>query len=742
MVTLHLTVKHSTTGTDVREVCDSLRWIDGHLYTESTNTPKFTLQNAAGCDSVVTLHLTVKHSVTGIDEQVVCDSLRWIDGHLYTESTNTPKFTLQNAAGCDSVVTLHLTVNHSNTGDTTAVACGTFTWHGTTYTETPEVAPTVTLTNAAGCDSVVTLNLTIKHEVYNEITATGCYEYTWHDSTYTETPSTDPTFVMEGANGCDSIEVLHLTIFKPENHSDTVKKCDGQPYFWPRNGETYTQSTVDIFAHYDEETGCTHYDTLHLTIGRSSEVTLDTFACRSYQWGDELLIESGVYTKTFTNASGCDSIVHLDLTITGGTEEIYEYDTVTVAQIQAGTVIWRGDTIREPGFHTDTAYAAPGSYQCDTIFHMIITVLCPDFRAHSIPIANVCGNDGVIIVVVDHPADSMKNIDYGINMQGNITWQSDSIFTNVPSGFRAIIVRDTTYQCFTMASVVVPAPTRRSMTCPPPVNIMMEYGDPLPYYISPETLGTPELTGWRMQFTEITNNIPEGYLFPEGTTTIQWVADDTLSSCEPDTCEQVVNITFPGCPDAIDCHGINYSSVRIDNYCWTKINLRSENYQNADGSCGDSIPCAYEYTSVIYPNTAANVDAFGKLYCFEAAIGDSTINEHGHIQGICPAGWYLPSPEQYLQLNAHGAYALKSPLYWVDGGGDNSTGFSWLPAGYWNGAAQRFEGLLSEGYFWATEVVNGEIRSSAILIHHDCDTVQETETHQGMGYSIRCIKEK
>lgn len=46
-------------------------------------------------------------------------------------------------------------------GDTTAVACESFTWHGMTYTTTPTVAPTYTYSTALGCDSVVTLNLTI-----------------------------------------------------------------------------------------------------------------------------------------------------------------------------------------------------------------------------------------------------------------------------------------------------------------------------------------------------------------------------------------------------------------------------------------------------------------------------------------------------------------------------------------------------------------------------------------------------
>ena len=138
----------------------------------------------------------------------------------------------------------------------------------------------------------------------------------------------------------------------------------------------------------------------------------------------------------------------------------------------------------------------------------------------------------------------------------------------------------------------------------------------------------------------------------------------------------------------------------------------------------------------MFPNTQENVDTFGRLYCFEGAVKDSTINENGHIQGICPSGWYLPTPEQYLALNAHGASALKSPLHWIDGGGNNSTTFTWLPAGFYNGAQQRYEGLLTDGYFWSVRIVNGEVTSVPIYIRYDCDEVKELETFEGLGYSI------
>jgi hypothetical protein len=112
----------ATSGTDVQIACDSLTWIDGNTYTSSNNTAKHTLTNAAGCDSVVTLSLTINNSNTGTDIQTACDSYTWIDNVTYTTSNNTAKHTLTNAAGCDSVVTLDLTIN--NVSDITTSTSG------------------------------------------------------------------------------------------------------------------------------------------------------------------------------------------------------------------------------------------------------------------------------------------------------------------------------------------------------------------------------------------------------------------------------------------------------------------------------------------------------------------------------------------------------------------------------------------------------------------------------------------
>lgn len=56
--------------TDVITACDAYTWIDGNTYTESNSTATYIIENAMGCDSVVTLNLTltvVDTSITGPD---------------------------------------------------------------------------------------------------------------------------------------------------------------------------------------------------------------------------------------------------------------------------------------------------------------------------------------------------------------------------------------------------------------------------------------------------------------------------------------------------------------------------------------------------------------------------------------------------------------------------------------------------------------------------------------------------
>ncbi|MCH8904428.1 MAG: T9SS type A sorting domain-containing protein [Bacteroidetes bacterium] len=74
------------TGTDFITACDSYTWIDGNTYTASNNTATDTLTIAAGCDSVVTLNLTINTvdvGVTTTDPTITANatgaSYQWLD---------------------------------------------------------------------------------------------------------------------------------------------------------------------------------------------------------------------------------------------------------------------------------------------------------------------------------------------------------------------------------------------------------------------------------------------------------------------------------------------------------------------------------------------------------------------------------------------------------------------------------------------------------------------------------------
>jgi hypothetical protein len=111
---LQTLVNNQASGTDTRTECDSYVWIDGNIYTSSNNTATYNIVGGAanGGDSLVTLDLTIINSAAGTDTRTECNSYTWVDGNSYTSSNNTATYKIIGGAanGCDSLVTLDLTI--------------------------------------------------------------------------------------------------------------------------------------------------------------------------------------------------------------------------------------------------------------------------------------------------------------------------------------------------------------------------------------------------------------------------------------------------------------------------------------------------------------------------------------------------------------------------------------------------------------------------------------------------------
>ena len=102
------------------------------------------------------------------------------------------------------------------TGELVATDCDSYLWNGNEYTASGDYIQVLTASN--GCDSIVTLHLTINNSVHYSFTESATSPYIWNGTEYTETGDYTQNFTAE--NGCDSIVTLHLNILSGISDTD------------------------------------------------------------------------------------------------------------------------------------------------------------------------------------------------------------------------------------------------------------------------------------------------------------------------------------------------------------------------------------------------------------------------------------------------------------------------------------------------------------------------------------------
>ena len=149
------------TGTFTYSINDGLNYQTSNIF-EGLTAGTYSINVKDDNDCVVItepVNITEPDVLTGTDVQTACNSFTWIDGVTYTASNNIAQFTLTNAAGCDSVVALDLTINLNTAENIEVSGCDVVTLNGVDYT----VSGTYTqnLQNIAGCDSTLTIVATV-----------------------------------------------------------------------------------------------------------------------------------------------------------------------------------------------------------------------------------------------------------------------------------------------------------------------------------------------------------------------------------------------------------------------------------------------------------------------------------------------------------------------------------------------------------------------------------------------------
>jgi len=378
---LVLTVKDPSSSTTTASICRG----DSYMFNGATYATAGTyaahLTNSVGCDSTATLVLKIKEPSSSTTTASICrgDSYTF-NGMTYTIA-GTYIVHLTNAVGCDSAATLQLTVWEPSGSITNAsICCGeSYTFNGKVYAEAGTYA--THLTNAVGCDSTATLVLKIKEPSSSTTNASICRgeNYTFNGVTYT----TSGTYAAHLTNsvGCDSTATLVLTVKDPSSSTTTASICRGDSYTF--NGTTYTAAGTYV-VHLTNAVGCDSTATLVLKIKEPSSSTTNASICRgdSYTFNGITYTTAGTYVAHLTNAVGCDSTATLVL-------KIKEPSSSTTT-----TSICRGDSYAFNG----VTYAAAGTYLahltnavgCDSIATLILTVKEPSSSTTN---ASICRGD-------------------------------------------------------------------------------------------------------------------------------------------------------------------------------------------------------------------------------------------------------------------------------------------------------------------------------------------------------------
>ena len=275
-----------------------------------------------------------------------------------------------------------------------------------TYTDT------VTATSN-GCDSIITLYLktrdripvTHKTDFVTDRDLPYLWQHTWKnadgtDTTYTDTLYTtvaenEYRFVMPSIHGCDSVDSLHLTMYKTHVYRDTIDICapinKTLIHEWPMGyRQEYTTPLGDDSVTY-ADTLATQilYDSIYVllvnfhqtylterldTICEGERFRFDTKHATEERWLDK----AGTYWDTIPTRFGCDSVIQLRLFVR---DRVPVTHTTVHIPDTAAPYLWKHTWARDTKDSTQILYATgeyefrmPNIYGCDSIdsLHLFI----------------------------------------------------------------------------------------------------------------------------------------------------------------------------------------------------------------------------------------------------------------------------------------------------------------------------------------------------------------------------------
>jgi len=334
VVHLQLTINDSVVTRFAASICLGDRYTLNGFSVQPTAAGVFEYKNirksSTGCDSTAILTLTVNqvYNTTYYDE--VCEGEHYQKYGFNTIVTAngtrlTHNYNTQRPSGCDSIVTVVLTVRPKSVSpvinDYICREEGVYNKNGFRVVLPAGLNSIMvkdTLRNAYGCDSISTLHLTIYDGKDTAIIASACegerYATYGFDTTIYVPGVYHFKHSLKTVHGCDSNITLTLTVKPVYTSYESVDICQGDSVNY--GGKFYQAGTHKIV--YAHSAACCD-STLYLTVNANPLVreTQNVRICRNaqstYMFNGKNLSQSGVYYDTIP-FNGCYKIITLNLT--------------------------------------------------------------------------------------------------------------------------------------------------------------------------------------------------------------------------------------------------------------------------------------------------------------------------------------------------------------------------------------------------------------------------------------------
>lgn len=292
------------------------------------------LNSIYGCDSIVKLELTVNSPYDTLIVDTICYGNDYIENSFNFIKPNPGNYSetlyLNTINGCDSIVTLNLTVNPSISTTLYDKICVYEEYNKYGFELKDLTAGEYTfqqnLTTTNGCDSIVYLNLIVNPTYDITISEEICYGDSYNDNgfnfTKPEVGNYTETLYLNSVAGCDSIVTINLTVNPVYESSITHTICHGEDF--TDNGFNIIQPEVGTLLeelHLNTINGCDSIINLQLYVRQNYETYITDTICYGIDYTDngfnmtKPAVGNHSETLHLNSIYDCDSTVFLNLNV-------------------------------------------------------------------------------------------------------------------------------------------------------------------------------------------------------------------------------------------------------------------------------------------------------------------------------------------------------------------------------------------------------------------------------------------